>query len=230
MDRLGIGQVDLAEHFHAVRCFPAVKVQRQPFAPGVDLRDAAYVAVEHSGAHGAVILLPDHIIIIPGLHDPVPYPEHPLPPQDLPLAGCPGVQRLLQEPVQVDGAAGPLPGGRQHLDLLRRDVHIVRQAGLAQLQRRRHRPLGVPAAKEEEISLIPLQVRAFAQIDPVGVADDGGLLRLPEHLPEKHSLDLFAADQVGKHISRPHGGQLVRIPHQHQPGAGAQRPQQRGEQ
>ena len=54
VDRLGIGQVDLAEHFHAVRCFPAVKVQRQPFAPGVDLRDAAYVAVEHSGTHGAV--------------------------------------------------------------------------------------------------------------------------------------------------------------------------------
>ena len=64
----------------------------------------------------------------------------------------------------------------------------------------------------------------------MGVADDGGLLRLPEHLPEKHSLDLFAADQVGKHISRPHGGQLVRIAHQHQPGAGAQRPQQCGEQ
>ena len=230
MDRLGIGQVDLAEHFHAVRRFPAVKVQRQPLAPGVDLRDAAYVAVEHSGTHGAVILLPDHIVIIPGLHDPVPYPEHPLPPQDLPLAGCPGVQRLLQEPVQVDGAARPLPGGRQHLDLLRRDVHIVRQAGLAQFQHRRHRPLGVPTAEEEEIPLIPLQVRAFAQIDPVGVADDGGLLRLPEHLPEKHSLDLFAADQVGKHISRPHRGQLVRISHQHQPGAGAQRPQQRGEQ
>ena len=230
MDRLGIGQVDLAEHLHTVRRFPAVKVQRQPLAPGVDLRDAAHIAVEHSGAHGAVVLLPDHVVVIPGLHDPVPYPEHPLPPQDLPLAGCPGVQRLLQEPVQVDGATRPLPGGRQHLDLLRRDVHIVRQAGLAQLQHRRHRPLGVPAAKEEEISLIPLQVRGFSQVHPVGVADDGGLLRLPEHLPEKHSLDLFAADQVGKHISRPHGGQLVRISHQHQPGAEAQRPQQCGEQ
>ena len=80
VDRLGIGQVDLAEHLHAVRRFPAVKVQRQPFAPGVDLRDAAYVAVEHSGTHGAVILLPDHVVVIPGLHDPVPYPEHPLPP------------------------------------------------------------------------------------------------------------------------------------------------------
>ena len=85
-------------------------------------------------------------------------------------------------------------------------MHIVRQAGLAQLQHRRHRPLGIPAAEEEEIPLIPLQVRAFSQIDPVGVADDGGLLRLPEHLPEKHSLDLLAADQVGKHISRSHGG------------------------
>ena len=230
MDRLGIGQVDLAEHLHAVRRFPAVKVQRQPFAPGVDLRDAAYVAVEHSGTHGAVILLPDHIVVIPGLHDPVPYPEHPLAPQDLPLAGGLGVQGLLQKPVQIHGAAGTLSGGGQHLDLVRRDVHIVRQAGAAQLQHRGHRPLGVPAAEEEEIPLVPFQFRGFSQVHPVGVADDGGLLRLPEHLPEKHRFDLLAADQVGKHVARPHGGQLVRVSHQHQPGAGPQCPQQCGEQ
>ena len=90
-------------------------------------------------------------------------------------------------------------------------------------------PLAVPAAEEEEVPLVVGQLRGLSQIHRVGVADDGGLLRLAEHLPQKHRLHPPAADQVGEHVPRPHGGQLVRVPHQHQPGSGPQGPQQSGE-
>ena len=107
---------------------------------------------------------------------------------------------------------------------------MVRQPGFAQLHHRGEGPLPIPAAEEEEVSLVVGQLGRLAQVHRVGVADDGRLLRLAEHLPEEHRLHPAAADQVGEHVSRPHGGQLVRIPHQHQPGAGPQGPQQSGKQ
>ena len=64
----------------------------------------------------------------------------------------------------------------------------------------------------------------------MGVPDDGRLLRLPKHLPQEHRFYPLAADQIGKHVARAHGGQLIRIAHQNQTGSGPQRPQQRGKQ
>ena len=61
----------------------------------------------------------------------------------------------------------------------------------------------------------------------MGVADDGGLLRLTEHLGQGHGGDHAAAQHVAQHVARAHGGQLVGVPHHHQPAAGAQRLQQR---
>ena len=109
-------------------------------------------------------------------------------------------------------------------------MHIIRQSGAAQLQHRRDCPLGVPAAEEEEIPLIAGKLRTLAQIDPVGIADDGGLFRLPKHLTQKDRFDFSAADEIGEHVPRAHGGELVGIPHQHKARAGTQRPQQRGKQ
>ena len=137
--------------------------------------------------------------------------EHPLPPLDLPLVRGRRVQRGLEAAVQVLRAAGALPGGGEHLDLIRRDMHMIRQPGPAQLHHRGEGPLTVPAAEKEEVPLVVGQQGGLSQVHRVGIADDGGLLRLAEHLPQEHRLHPPAADQVGKHVSRPHGGQLVRI-------------------
>ena len=52
-------------------------------------------------------------------------------------------------------------------------------------------PLRVPAAQEKEIPLVVHQPGRLPQIHRVGIADDGGLRRLAEHLPQKDRLDLF---------------------------------------
>ncbi|CAN4049907.1 Aminotransferase class V domain-containing protein, partial [Dysosmobacter welbionis] len=230
VDRHGIGQIDLIEHIQRVRGDPVIKVHHQQLSGRVDLHDPSHVSVEHAGAHGAVRLFPYHVVVVFRLHDPVSGAEQPLSPLDLPFVRRRRVQRRLKTAVQILRAAGPLPGGRQHLDLVRRDAHVVRQPGFAQLHHRGEGPLPIPAAEEEEVSLVVGQLGRLAQVHRVGVADDGRLLRLAEHLPEEHRLHPAAADQVGEHVSRPHGGQLVRIPHQHQPGAGPQGPQQSGKQ
>ena len=230
MDRDGVGQLQLAELFNAVdRPPPVVKGQLQHFPGGVDLLNPAHVAVEDAAAHGAVLSLPDDVVVVPGLHNPVPLPEEAFSPQKLPLVRRFGIQRLLEAAVEADGAAGPLAHGGEDLNLVRRNAHAPRQAGLAQLHHGGDRPLRLPAAEEEEVPLVAGERGRLAQVYGVGVADDGGLLRLTEHLPQKHRLHPAAADEVGEHVPRPHRGQLVRVSHQHQPGAGPQCPQQGGE-
>ena len=61
----------------------------------------------------------------------------------------------------------------------------------------------------------------------MGVADDGGLLRLPEHLRQRHGGDHAAAQHIPQHVARAHGGQLVGVAHHHQAARGPQRLQQR---
>ena len=60
------------------------------------------------------------------------------------------------------------------------------------------------------------QVRHNTLVDPVGVHDNGALLGLAENLGESHPRHHMAAQQVVQHVARPHGGQLVRVAHQHQ--------------
>ena len=61
----------------------------------------------------------------------------------------------------------------------------------------------------------------------MGVADDGGLLRLAEDLGQTHHRHDAAADQVVKEPTRPHAGQLIRVAYQHQAALVLHGPQQR---
>ena len=61
----------------------------------------------------------------------------------------------------------------------------------------------------------------------VGISDDVGFVRLAEHLRQRHPWNAPAAYHVGKHIARPHGGQLIGVPDHHQPAPRPQRRQQR---
>ena len=63
----------------------------------------------------------------------------------------------------------------------------------------------------------------------MGVADDGGALRLAEDLPQEDGLHPSGADEVREDVAGAHGGELVGVPHHHKAGAGAQGTQQRRE-
>lgn len=110
---------------------------------------------------------------------------------------------------------GVFSGGGEHLDLIRRDAHILRQTGQAQLHDGLSRPLRLEAAEEEKVLVLVVQPRHDALVDQVGVADDGGLLGLAEDLGQTHHRHDAAADQVVKEPTRPYAGQLIRVAHQH---------------
>ena len=61
----------------------------------------------------------------------------------------------------------------------------------------------------------------------MGIADNGRLLCLSEHLPEGDDRNDLAADQIAEHIARPHRGKLIGIAHHDKAGARAERRQQR---
>ena len=137
----GVGHIQLAQQVSGVHRRAVVKPQGDKLAAGVDVLNNAHVAVENTAAAGAILLLPQHIVVVPGLHDPVTHPERHVSPLLLALTALRRVQRRLQSPVQRRGAAGALPGGREHLYLLGGDAHVPGQALPAQLHHRLHQPV-----------------------------------------------------------------------------------------
>ena len=227
MYRHGVSHIQLAQQIGGIYTGALIKPNGDQFAGGIDLLNDAHVAVEDPGAHGAVVLLPHGVIVVAGLHDPVPLPEHQIAPLLLMFPGGGRVQRRLQGPVQIHRAAHPLAGGGQHLDLLRRDAHFAGQPVAAQLHHRLHQPVRRTAAQEEKVVLRVVQFRRPAAVHRVGVADDGAGLRLAEDLCQGHRGDHAAAQQVAQHVARADRRQLVRVAHHHKAAAGAHGPQQR---
>ena len=174
MYRHGVGKLQLPQHVRRVGGRAVVEPDAHQFPGGVDVLHHAHVAVEDPRPGDPVPPDPQHIIIVPDLHHPVPGAEGQLPPHLLPLLRRGRIQRRLKGPVQRPGAPLPFPGGAQHLNLLRLDPHILRQPGLAQLHHQIHRRQGVPAAHKEEIASggVP-QLRNLPLVDRVGRPDDG---------------------------------------------------------
>lgn len=81
---------------------------------------------------------------------------------------------------------------------------MVSAALWASRRRRKKKSPGSPAGQEHPLVYL------------VGVADDGTLGSLAENLGEPHGGHHLAADEVGKQVARPHGGQLIRVAHQYQ--------------
>ena len=220
MYRHGVGHVQLIEKVGGIYAGAVVKLNGDELAGGIDLLNDTHIAVEDARAHGAVIPLPHHVVVIAGLHDPVALPEHHVAPRLLPLAGGGRVQRRLQGAVQVHRAAHALAGGGQHLYLIRRNAHVLRQPLLTKLHHRLHQTVRRAAAQEEKVVLGVFQLRRLPQIHRMGVADDGALFRLTEDFRQGYGRHHAAAQQVAQHVARPYGGQLVRVAHHHKAAAG----------
>ena len=229
MDRHGVSQLQLRQHIGGVLHQLALKVHSNHFAPLTDLGDHADVPVEHAhAALQAVLLAPHHIVVVAHLHDPIPHPEHDGAELPLRLFRGGGIQHRLQGLVQIGRAGQVFPCGGKHLNLVRRDAHALGQTAGTKVQNGLHRCLSVVSSQEEEVAAAPVgQRRQLPLIHQVGVHHDGRLLSLPENLRQPHHGHNSRADQVVKELPRPHAGQLVRVPHQHQPAVALQRGQQR---
>ena len=129
----------------------------------------------------------------------------------------------MQGPVQGGSAPGSLPGGAEDLDLLGLHPHVLGEALPAQLHHQLHCCLGVPAAEEKEVAVAEiLEGRQAAAVYRVGRPDNGTGLCLPENLCQGHHGDTSAADEIGKYISRPHRGQLIRVAYHDEAAVGPQ--------
>ena len=223
MYRDGIGHIQLAQQVCRIHGGALVKANGNQLTGGVDILNDAHIAVEDAGTCRAVVLFPDHVVVVLRLHHPVTGAEHNIAPHLLPLTGSRRIQRRLQRAVQVHRTHLALAGRRQHLYLFHRHAHILRQTGAAQFHHCLHQPVRCAAAQEEEIALIALQRRLHTQIHRVSIADNGGLLRLTENLPQHHRGDSAAAQHIAQHIAGTHRRQLVGVSHHHKAAARAQR-------
>ena len=126
MYRNGVGHVQLIQHIRGVAHGAVVKPQGQQLPGGVYLLHGAHIAVKNAGAHGAVVLFPQHIVVVFGLHHPVALPENEV--AELLLVLCPGrrIQRRLEAAVQLHRAARAPAGRGQHLDVFRGNAHFFR--------------------------------------------------------------------------------------------------------
>ena len=95
MYRDGISHVQLRQQIRRIYAGAVVKLYGDQLSGGIDLPDHAHVAVEDPGAHGAILFFPNRIIVVPGLHDPVPLAEHHVAPRFLVLARSGRIQRRL---------------------------------------------------------------------------------------------------------------------------------------
>ena len=225
MYRDGVGHIQLRQHIGGVGGGAVVKADDDQLPGGVDVLYHAHVTVENAAAAGAVVLLPDHVVVVAGLHDPVAHPERYIAPLLLPPSGSRGFSAACKARFSAAVPQAPFRVGESTcicsvgmpMFLGRRSRHSSTTVCTSLSGERRHRKKKSPARCPDGAA--PL-------IDGVGVADDGGLLRLTEHLRQRYRRDHAAAQHITQHVARPHRRQLIRVAHQHQPTARPQRLQQ----
>ena len=91
----GIRHVQLAEKVGGVDGGAVIEANGDQLPEGVDVLDHAHVAVENAAAGGAVVLLPEDIVVVLRLHDAIPRAEHHVAPWLLPLGALRRVQCRL---------------------------------------------------------------------------------------------------------------------------------------
>ena len=194
----------LNERVKAVACGLSVKADGQRLLVHVDGLYCADVPVEHPGSGlRTVLVLPEDIVIIPYLHDPVALAENSVAEQLLLLLRRTWVQHLLKLLVEVHRAHLALACGREHLNVLRRDVHLPRQAHGAQLRYRLNSAARLKALEPEEIPGVLGKVGVLAAVYHVCVADYPAVPRLAEYLRQAHRRHDLATDERREHVARP---------------------------
>ena len=216
------------ERVKAVACGLPVKADGQRLLVHVDGLYCADVPVEHPGAClRTVLTLPEDVVIIPYLHDPVSLAENSVAKKLLLLLRRTWVQHLLKLLVEVHRAHLALARGREHLNILRRDVHLPRQTHGAELRDRLNGAARLKALEPEEVSGVLGEVWVLAAVYHVRVADYPAVPGLAEYLRQAHRRHDLAADERREHIARPDRRQLVGVAHHDEPCIRRQRAQQR---
>ena len=224
----GVGHVKLCKHIGGVDGGAVVKDDLQKLAARVDLCDVSHVAVEDARARRAIRLLPDNVIVVARLHDAVALAEGELAEAALLFAGLRRVQRRLQGKVQRPCTRVAAAGGRQDLQFLRGNAHLVGQPRFAQLHHRFDEPHAVAPGEEEKVVRGSVfELRRHAGVDKVRVAHDHRLPGLAENIAQGDGRNAAAANEVGKNVARAHARQLVRVADQNEAAARAQRRKQR---
>ena len=218
----------LNERIKAVACGLSVKADGHRLLVHVYGLYRADVPVEHPGAGlRTVLALPEDVVIVPYLHDPVSLAENSVAEQLLLLLGRAWVQHLLELLVEVHRAHLALARGREHLNVLRRDVHLPRQTHGAKLRDRLNSAARLQALEPEKVSGVLGKVRVLAAVYHVRVADYPAVTGLAEYLRQAHRRHDLAADERREHIARSDRRQLIGVAHHDEPCIRRQRAQQR---
>ena len=93
---------------------------------GAKTRSIELSTLQRAGSHlASAALSPNDPVIVPDLHNPVPFPETVISEGTFLFVRCGRIQGFLEHPVQADCTHTALPGGRKNLDLIRRDPHFL---------------------------------------------------------------------------------------------------------
>ena len=164
--------------------------------------------------------LPFQLVIVLRLHHLIALPEKRIGRLVFLFGVCLRVQIGLEDPVQCLRPQVSLAHGREHLDIKRAGMHIAGKLFPDQKDHMLVDHLHIIPLKEKEIPAFIVQRDLLPLVDPVGVDHDIAFPRLAEDLLQLHHRESPAFDQIPQDLAWPHGGQLVHIPHQHQPGPG----------
>ena len=220
--------LELVEHLEAVGRGLAVVAHGERLRLRIDGRDLTDVAVIDARSGGRTVRVFEHdVIVVADLHDAVALTKDGLAEAPLLLLGRRRVERRLQAHIQRRHAGVILARRREHLNVGRRDLHIVRQPRPAQLDDRVGGFLRVRAPEEEEVPAVLRKRRVLAAVDRVRVGDDAAAGGLTEDLRQAHGRHDAAADDIRKNVARADGRQLVSIADEDEPALRAHGAQQR---
>ena len=156
------------------------------------------------------------VVVVTQLGDLVAGPEHPPAMTAFRLPVPEGGQFLLQQEVEVARARRAAAHRCEHLDVAPRiQAELGRDAAGGHIDGERGGLLGVLTREEEEIR-IAAQPGELPGVDPVGVDDDAGLLRLTEDPGQPHPRNGGGRQQVPQHLASPDRGKLVHVADQQQ--------------
>ena len=197
MHRHDPGVFELVEHLEAVGRGLAVVADGERFRLRVDGRDLSYITVIDARSGGRTVRVFEHdVIVIADLHDAVALAKDGLAEAPLLLLGRRRVERRLQAHIQCLHAGVILARRREHLNVGRRNLHIVRQPRPAQLDDRVGGLLRIRTPEEEEVPTVLRKLRVLAAVDRVRVGDDAAAGGLTEDLRQAHGRHDAAADDV----------------------------------
>ena len=155
------------------------------------------------------------VIVILGLHHFIAQAKKCPKQAPLGLVICRRVEFLLQAVIQSNHAGRPAINGRHNLDIM---DGIEAKFLWNPFRDNPDDPVGcgsgIFGGEEEEVAFIPAlrEIRELALVDPVGICDDHRVRSLAVDRFQARDRDDPAVDQISKHISCAHRGELVHIP------------------